>query len=69
MSEHFLENKNKKGEWTISRKGKSNGFPEIPDRYRTSKIPGLPSAEMQAYVAKSSLFSNNHTNRMSTQVT
>ena len=37
--EDQIEKKNKRGD----RKGESNDSPEIPDRRRTSDIPGLPS--------------------------
>ena len=37
-----LGRKNKRGD----RKGESNDSPEIPDRRRTSDIPGLPSGAL-----------------------
>ena len=36
--------KNKRGD----RKGESNDSPEIPDRRKTSDIPGLPSGRIQS---------------------
>ena len=39
-----LGRKNKRGD----RKGESNDSPEIPDRRKTSDIPGLPSGRIQS---------------------